>query len=228
MGTKIYLLTGTILMVCALGSVETQQRHPNKFDSSTQHSSPSPTPKPTPTPTRPNGPISPIGGGVRASTFGGTWTLDKSASQGMPSRFSNAESVAWIIKQDSQVISIEQKTTGEPLPGAAGGPPAGGAPGGGGRGGSALFGLMNRSTYKLNGTETTVDTGQGKITLKATWEGDSLNLVRKITFDNPEGEVTNSEIRTLEMSGDGKVLVVKVQTESPRGTRNSTLVFNKQ
>src|SRR5829696_4858260 len=80
-----------------------------------------------------------------APDFAGTWTLDKSKSQGLSQRVQNADSVSWIITQTEKDITIEEKVTGGApagggggVPGgvpAAGGPPPGGAGPGGGQGG---------------------------------------------------------------------------------------------
>src|SRR5919205_2962387 len=72
-----------------------------------------------------------------APNFAGTWTLDKSKSQGLSQRIQNAESVTWIITQTDKDITIEEKITGGGGPGGgppAGGAPAAGAPAGGGQG----------------------------------------------------------------------------------------------
>ena len=79
-----------------------------------------------------------------APNFAGTWTLDKSKSQGLSQRIQNAESVSWIITQTDKDITIEEKIAGAsergngigtgpgaPPSGAPGGPPAG-APAAGG------------------------------------------------------------------------------------------------
>ena len=58
-----------------------------------------------------------------APNFAGTWTLDKSKSQGLSQRVQNAESVSWVIAQTDKDITIEEKIAG------------GGGPGGGGGGG---------------------------------------------------------------------------------------------
>jgi hypothetical protein len=149
--------------------------------------------------------------------------LDKSKSEGLTSRLLNADRVVWIVKQDDKQISIEQQITGGEAP--AGGP---GQTSAGGRSGPGFNRSFNPSVYKLDGSETTVEMGgQVKSTSKATWLGDSLDLVRKSTLMRTEGEVTYSETQTLEMSKDGKVLKVKVQRESPSGTTTLSLVFNK-
>src|SRR6476646_6658196 len=73
-----------------------------------------------------------------APNFAGTWTLDKSKSQGLSQRIQNAESVSWNITQTDKNSTIEEKATGGGGPGGgapAGGAPAGGAPAGGPPGG---------------------------------------------------------------------------------------------
>src|SRR5215204_456497 len=79
-----------------------------------------------------------------APNFAGTWTLDKSKSQGLSQRVQNADSVSWIITQTDKDITVEEKVSGGApaggggVPGgvpAAGGPPAGGVGPGAGQGG---------------------------------------------------------------------------------------------
>ena len=112
-----------------------------------------------------------------APNFAGTWTLDKSKSQGLSQRIQNAESVSWIITQTEKDITIEEKVTGGGGPGGgpggpggppAGAPPAGGAPQGdrpgGGRG--MMGGGGGPRTYNLDGSETTGEMGRGKFARK--------------------------------------------------------------
>ena len=158
---------------------------------------------------------------VAPANFAGTWSLDKAKSQGLSPRMESADSVVWTITQDDKTISIDQKVTG-------GQPPAGGGPGGGGGGGR---GPAGPTSYGLDGKETTSEiTGQmtGKSTLKATWAGSTLELSRKSVLNGPNGEVNASDMRKLTLSADGKVLTAVIHGESPRGTTDSTLVFNKQ
>src|ERR1700741_3661733 len=74
-----------------------------------------------------------------APNFAGTWTLDKSKSQGLSPRVQNAESVSWVITQTHKEITVEENIQGVGGPPANGGgtgaPPAGGPGGGVGRGG---------------------------------------------------------------------------------------------
>ena len=165
-----------------------------------------------------------------APNFAGTWTLDKSKSQGLNPRLQNAESVSWVITQTDKEITVEEKITGGGGPGGgapgAGGPPGGGQ--GGGRGG--MMGPQGPRTFNLDGTETTGEMGRGKFARKATLssDGKTLELVSKLTFQNQEGnEVTTTSSEKLTLSDDGKVLTVVRHSESPRGAQDSTLVFNK-
>ena len=66
-----------------------------------------------------------------APNFAGTWTLDKSKSQGLNPRWQNAESVTWNVTQTDKEITIDEKVTGG---GGPGGPGAGAAPAGPPRG----------------------------------------------------------------------------------------------
>jgi len=175
-----------------------------------------------------------------APNFAGTWTLDKSKSQGLNQRLQNAESVTWNVTQTEKEITIDEKVTGGGGPGgpppggapAAGGPPAGGPPPGGGQGGGrGMGGMMGGGprTFNLDGTETTGEAGRGKFARKATLacDGKTLELVSKVTFQGQDGEVTSTSTDKLTLSADGKSLTVVRHSESPRGPQDSTLVFNK-
>jgi|SRR6185503_164875 len=176
-----------------------------------------------------------------APNFAGTWTLDKSKSQGLNPRWQNAESVTWNVTQTDKEITIEEKVTGGGGPGGGpGGPPSGGAPAagapppgggqGGGMGGGRGMGGGGPRTFNLDGSETTGEMGRGKFARKATLssDGKTLELVSKLTFQNQDGnEVTTTSTDKLSLSADGKSLTVVRHSESPRGPQDSTLVFNK-
>ena len=175
-----------------------------------------------------------------APNFAGTWTLDKSKSQGLSQRVQNAESVSWVVTQTDKEITVEEKIVGGGGPGGPGGgggapagaPPAGGAPQGGQGGGPGrgMGGMMGPRAYNLDGSETAGDSGRAKFTRKATLssDGKTLELLQKTTFQTQDGnEVTSTLSEKLALSADGKVLTVTRHSESPRGTQDSTLVFNK-
>ena len=166
-----------------------------------------------------------------APNFAGTWTLDKSKSQGLNQRLQNAESVAWNITQTEKEITIDEKITGG---GGPGGPPSGASAGGppqGGQGGRGMGGGMGGPrTFNLDGSETTGEMGRGKFVRKATLssDGKTLELVSKGMFQTPDGqEITTTSTDKLTLSADGKSLTVVRHSESPRGAQDSTLVFNK-
>ena len=165
-----------------------------------------------------------LAAGAAGANFTGTWALDKTKSQGLDPRMQNAESVTWTITQDDKTISIDTKVTG-------GQPPAGGPGGGGGMGGGR--GMGGPRTYTLDGKEVTADAGGqmgGSNTTKANWSSDGATLelssVRTGNRDGQDFKFTTTD--KLSLSGDGKVLTAIRHSESPRGTTDSTLVFNKQ
>ena len=173
-----------------------------------------------------------------APNFAGTWTLDKSKSQGLSQRVQNAESVSWVVTQTEKEITIEEKIVGGGGPGGgsgvgaapAGAPPAGGAPQGGGQGGGRGMGMGGPRTFNLDGSETTGDTGRGKFIRKATLssDGKTLELSSKVTGQAPDGsEFSFTSTDKLTLSADGKVLTVVRHSESSRGAQDSTWVLNK-
>ena len=174
-----------------------------------------------------------------APNFAGTWTLDKSKSQGLSQRMQGADSVQWVITQDEKQITIDSKVTGGQsgsgqgaAAAPAGSPPAGAPPaggGGGGQGGGRGIGMGGPRTYNLDGTEVATDTGRGKIVRKAAWSADknTLELTSTATFQGPNGEVTTTSTDKLTLSADGKTLTVVSHSESPRGPQDTTYVFNK-
>lgn len=169
------------------------------------------------------------------TSFAGTWSLDKSKSQGLSQRFQNVEGVSWTITQTEKEITIEEKIIGGPQ-GSGGGmgpggpPPGGAAPGGQGGPGRGMGGGMGGPrTFNLDGSETSGEMGRGKFVRKATWssDGKTLELVTKSTFQGPEGEFTANNSDKLSVSADGKTLTVTRHSESPRGAQDSTWVLNK-
>ena len=152
--------------------------------------------------------------------YAGTWALDKTKSQGLDQRMQNAESVACVNVQDDKTISMEWKIEGAQ---------PGGGPGSGGGGGRGPAGPR---VYNLDGKEVATEAGGqmgGTNTMKAGWSADGktleLSSVRTGNYNGNEFKATN--VDKLSLSGDGKVLTINRHSESPRGTTDSTLVFNK-
>ncbi len=157
------------------------------------------------------------------ANFAGTWSLDKTKSQGLSQGMMNAESVIWTITQNDKQISIDSKVTGgQPQ---AGGPGSGG---GGGMGGGR--GPAGPRTFTLDGKEATTEAAGGNNTTKTTWSSDGktleLSAVRTGSRDGQEFKFTT--VDKMSLSGDGKVLTNVRHSESPRGPQDSTMVFNKQ
>ena len=126
--------------------------------------------------------------------FSGTWTLDASKSDPAPARGGG---------------------------GGGGGGARGGGGGGGGRGGGGPVTItqtatditIGPTTYKLDGTEVTIEGRGGPQKAKATWEGN--NLVITTTADFNGQSITTKAVRSL--SADGKEMTVT--NETPQGSR---------
>src|SRR3982750_2790223 len=169
------------------------------------------------------------------ANFAGTWTLDKSKSQGLSQRIQGADSVSWVITQNEKEITVEEKVSGGQMGGPGGGPPGGGAPaaggppggGGGGGGGRGGMGMGGPRAYALDGSETTGENGPAKFSRKSTWADatKTLELVQKTTFQRDGQEFVTTSTDKLTLSADGKTLTVVRHSESPRGPQDSTMVF---
>src|ERR1044072_6812429 len=75
-----------------------------------------------------------------APNFAGTWTLDKSKSQGLSPRVQNAERASWVVTHTDTEVTVDERIVGGGGPRGGGGgaaPAAVGPPpgGGGGQGG---------------------------------------------------------------------------------------------
>ncbi len=181
------------------------------------------------------------------TSFAGTWTLDKSKSQGLSQRIQGVDSVVWTITQTDKTITIDEKVTGGQAGGPGGAaPPAGAAPAGappagappaGGQGsgpgrGMGGGGNMGPRTFNLDGTETSGEMmgGRAKFVRTSKWSSDNktLELITKSTFQREGEEITTTSTDKLELSADGKVLTIARHSESPRGPQDSTWVLTKQ
>src|ERR1044072_3438593 len=170
-----------------------------------------------------------------APNFAGTWTLEKSKSQGLNQRWQNADSITMNITQTDKEITLEEKVTGGGGPGGPGGAPAGGAPAGGApQGGGPGIGGPGRGmggprTYNLDGSETSGEMGPAKFVRKATLssDGKTLELTSKTTFTRDGNETPLNSSDKLSLSADGKTLTIVRHAETPRGVQDSTLVFTK-
>lgn len=160
--------------------------------------------------------------------FSGSWTLDVGKSK-LDERM-RIESMTMTVAQTDKDIKVETATKRLPPPADAGGGMGGGMGRGGGMrgmGGDSSF------TYTLDGKETSVNQetpmGAMSVKLKAEMEKDGkLKLSSSRTFNTPNGEMTMTTKETWTLSEDGKTLTVKRDSESPRGTNSSEMVFTKK
>lgn len=164
------------------------------------------------------------------TNFSGNWTLDKTKSK-LDERM-RVESITVNVTQTAETIKVETSTKRLPPPADAGNAQMrpGGGMGGGMRGG---FGGGDGTTvYNLDGKESTseVDGPMGKMPVKLKAElgsGSTLKLTSTRTFNGPNGEMTMTTRETWTLSADGKTLTVVRESESPRGTNTSEMVFTK-
>src|SRR5882724_4305363 len=165
-----------------------------------------------------------------SANFSGTWVLDKSKSQGLPPQIENSESYTMVVSQDDQQLTVENKIVGGRRPG-GGEPGAGGQGGGRGRGGPGMG--MGTATYKLDGTETKIESAGGRggaAILKAQWKdsGKALELMTTRSFNFQGNETTRTTKERWELADGGKALKVKRTVDGPQGSQESTLVFIRQ
>jgi hypothetical protein len=153
----------------------------------------------------------------KGANFAGSWELDKSKSQ-LPQRQADSiKSSTWIVTQDGSQITVEQKR--EYAEG-AGGP--GGGRGRGGMGGGPI-------TVKLDGSETTTDTGRGKTVSKAKWLGDGALEITSVTSGEFNGNAfTRTSTEHFELADGGKTLKVLRKSEGRNGPQESTWVLTKK
>lgn len=143
------------------------------------------------------------------ANFSGTWSLDKSKSEGLQGRMANVDQT-WAVTQDAKTFTIDKSFSGgeQPIP-------------------------SQKSTYNLDGSETTMDmTGRmpGKAALKAKWQDDGKILeLSSVLKTNVQGnDVTITTTEHWELADGGKTLKVHRVSESPQGTRETKLTFAKK
>lgn len=161
---------------------------------------------------------------AKKTDFSGEWKLDVSKSKlGERSR---VESMMMKVTQSDKELKVETSTKRAAPPEGQGGAP-GGQGAGMGRGG--MRGGDSTTVYSLDGKETTAEGAMGgKATLTASFEKDGkLKLTRNQSVEGQTGQMNIGSKEIWELSADGKTLTVKRDTETPRGTTSSEMVFTK-
>jgi TonB family protein len=155
--------------------------------------------------------------------FSGDWELDTVKSK-LDERM-RVESMTMKVAQTEKELKVTTVTK-RAMPTDGGGTNRGGGMMGGGSGEQTL-------TYSLDGKETKAEVGSGMMagtaTLKASLDTDGklkLSSTREITTQM--GAMTIKTKETWELADGGKTLKVSRETESPRGTNSSELVFTKK
>ena len=150
---------------------------------------------------------------VRAAgaNFAGTWELDKAKSEGLQGPAANAQSNTLTVTQTDKVLTAVTKVVGAD--------------------GQAM--PATPYTYNLDGSETTTEiTGRmtGKAKNKVKWLNDGKILEINSTRDlNMQGQDFTMTVKEhWELAEDGKVLKIHRTTETPRGTQEVKLAYNKK
>jgi hypothetical protein len=139
--------------------------------------------------------------------FSGTWVLDKSRSEGLPS---GMEQVMTVVQTEDKV-SIETKVT------------------------TADGEQTIADSYALNGKESDFTprgpnglTGKGKRTTHWSADGNGLDVSESATFETPDGDVAVQATRKWTMAADGKTLTIELKVKDPNGTHESKRTFVKK
>ena len=159
-------------------------------------------------------------GQKETTNFAGTWNLDVEKSElGGRSRI---KSMTMTVTHSENELSYERKVEREE-------PSDGGMGGGRGMGRGRRGGGNPAATFDLTGKETSAPSGGagGDSKLKAEIDGSTLKLVQDRNFNSPRGEISIITTEKWSLSEDGNTLTVTSETETPRGTRSSTMVFSK-
>jgi hypothetical protein len=160
----------------------------------------------------------------KQTNFAGDWKLDKDKSElGERNRI---ESMTMKVTQTEKELTVERKAERAGRPGDEG-------EGRGRRGMRGGGGNQQPLTYSLDGKETKATTGGGRFggeaKLKAKSEKDGkMKLMQTRSFEGPMGSMSIKTTEIWELSADGKTLTVSSETETPRGTRSSKMVFMKE
>jgi hypothetical protein len=148
-----------------------------------------------------------VGASAKAN-FSGTWTLDKSKTEGLPPTFKDQ---VLTVAQTGDKLTIESKITWE-------------------QGEQA-----DNSTYTVDGKPADFTDkrpngieGKGKRTAKWSADGNSIEITEAVTYDTPNGSVAVDATRKWTLSADGKTLTIEMDLTSPMGNQHSKRVLVKK
>ena len=141
------------------------------------------------------------------ANFSGTWSLDKSNSEGLPPGMDQLMTVV----QTGDKLSVETKLITEQ--------------------GEQVV----PDSYILDGKEVDFtprtpggESGKGKRTSKLTADGNGFEVTETATFDTPEGTANIQATRKWMLSPDGKTLKIDMTVEGPNGKQMLKRTFVKK
>lgn len=153
--------------------------------------------------------VASVGAAAQKADFSGTWTLDKSRSEGVPPDTEQTMTV----KQTDDRVEIQTIISG------------------------AQGEQKISDHYVLDGKETDFTpnlmggaqaSAKGRRTSTRTADGNGFDVTERATIDGPDGEVEIEATRTWRLSPDGKTLTVELSMKSSQGSRTSKRVFVKK
>lgn len=140
--------------------------------------------------------------------FSGTWTLDKTKSEGLPPQIKGQ---VMTVSQSGDKINIESKMTTDE----------------GEQDVSDVYTLDGKpadfTSKGPGGLE-----GKGKRTAKWSADGNSIEVTEAITYDTPQGSINVDITRTWALSADGKVLTIDMNVSSAMGSQQIKRVLVKK
>ena len=148
-----------------------------------------------------------IGAAAKAN-FSGTWTLDKSKSEGLPPAI---KAQVMTVTQAEDKLTIESKMTTE-------------------QGDQTVS-----DVYTLDGKPADFTAkgpggaeGKGKRTAKWSADGNGIEVSEAITYEPPNGPVAVDVTRKWTLSADGNTLTIDMNIASPMGTQQIKRVLVKK
>lgn len=156
---------------------------------------------------------------AQKANYSGNWVLDKDKSE--LGRRSRVKLMTMKVTQSETELSYERKVEREE---------GGSGRGGRGRGRGGRGRNAGAVKFNLEGKESEVPgSGRfGKAKLKAKILDDGgLGLTQIRSFEGRNGSVEIKTVETWKLSKDGNTLTISSETETPRGTRSSKMVFSK-
>jgi hypothetical protein len=148
-----------------------------------------------------------IGAAAKAN-FSGTWTLDKTKSEGLPPTIK--DQILTVTQADDK-LTIESKLVTE------------------------QGDQVNNDVYMLDGKPADFTSkgpggaeGKGKRTAKWSADGNGIEVTEAITYETPNGAVAVDITRKWTLSADGKTLTIDMNVASPMGTQQIKRVLVKK